>query len=106
MIQNLDILKSLFSNLGHPAIVPQPHPWQCQEVDESRVGAGAGRARGCTEVDSKALSCSQMVAKAVTRFQVDQTALELDKVVGSLSCHWSSHLGPNPNTCQHQEWKI
>ena len=52
-------------------------------MDESRVGAGAGRAHGCTEVDSKALSCSQMVAKAVTRFQVDQTALELDKVVGS-----------------------
>lgn len=59
-----------------------------------------------TEVDSKAPSCSQMVAKAVTRFQVDQIALELDKVVSSLSCHWSSHLGPNPNTCQHQEWKI
>lgn len=58
-------------------------------MDESRVGAGAGRAHGCTEVDSKALSCSQMVAKAVTRFQVDQTALELDKMVGSLSCHWS-----------------
>lgn len=41
-----------------------------------------------TEVDSKAPSCSQMVAKAVTCFQVDQTALELDKVVAIGQATW------------------
>jgi hypothetical protein len=38
------------------------------------------------EVDSKALQSSQMVAKARACFQVDQTALELNKVLCGLSC--------------------
>lgn len=59
--------------------------------------------RGRVGVDSKALQSSHMVAKARACFQVDQIAPELDKVVCGLSCHWSSHLGPNLNTCQHHE---
>lgn len=54
-------------------------------------------------VDSKALQSSQLDLQ-MTCFQEDQIALELDKVLCGLFCSsWSSHLGPNLNSCQPHE---